>query len=261
VHGLDSTDAFGRKPAPAQAFKVHRTRLGRLALGHHERRQVGKQQRVHGRETVRANAAKLVHHRETTQDHPIIDHHMACELRVVGEDRVIAHLAVVRQMHIGHDPVVVAHRGHGPVARRADVEGAKLADRVAVPNHQLTRLIVVLLVLGHSTQGVELKDSIVAADRGVAFDHAVAGHGGSSTDAHMRADHGVRPHAHRRVELSPRADDGRRMDLAHGVQACGIFRMVHISSASAAISSPTLARALNLKMPAFMRSSSTSRIN
>jgi hypothetical protein len=54
-----------------------------------------------------------VHHRETTQNHPIIDLDVTSELRVVGENRVVADQTVMSQMHIGHDPVVVADTGDG----------------------------------------------------------------------------------------------------------------------------------------------------
>ena len=78
--------------------------------------------------------------------------HMASQLRIIGKNRVVAHLAVMRQMHIGHDPVVVAHTGHADIAGRANIEGTKLADGVALANDQLARLARILLVLGNRTQ-------------------------------------------------------------------------------------------------------------
>ena len=70
--------------------------------------------RRHG---MSANTHKLMRHGEATQDHPVIHDHMAGQLGVVGENRVIAHNAVVRQMHVRHDPVVVTDRRHGTIAR------------------------------------------------------------------------------------------------------------------------------------------------
>jgi hypothetical protein len=52
-------------------------------------------------------------------------------LRTVGKNSVVAHLAIVRQMDVGHDPVVVAQLGDTRVARRANVERTKLANGVA----------------------------------------------------------------------------------------------------------------------------------
>ena len=48
---------------------------------------------------------------------PVADVHVAGELRVVGEDGVVADLAVVREVHVGHDPVVVADAGDAAVLR------------------------------------------------------------------------------------------------------------------------------------------------
>ncbi len=114
-------------------------------------------------------------------------------VRVVGQDRVVADLAIVRDVHIGHDPVVVAHARHAAVScARADIEGAELADRVAVADHQLARLARVFLVLRNRAERVELEDAVVAADGGVALDHAVRANGGSGAHPHMRADHACR---------------------------------------------------------------------
>ena len=118
-------------------------------MAHHKRRQIGKQQRTHGRHAVRADADKLVHDRKAAQYHPIADMHMAGQLGVVGKYGVIADLAVVRQVHIGHDPVVVTDTGDAYITWRPDIEGAKLADGVALADDQLTRLALIFFVLGN----------------------------------------------------------------------------------------------------------------
>jgi hypothetical protein len=84
---------------------------------------------------MRANPDKLVHHRKTTKNGPIANVNMASQLRVICKYRVICDLAVVGQMHIGHDPVVIADPRNPNVARRSDIEGTKLANSIAVSNH------------------------------------------------------------------------------------------------------------------------------
>ena len=167
----------GVKPRRRRPSKFIERACGGLALAHDERRQVGKQQRTHGGHAVRADAHKLVHDGEAAEDDPVADLHMAGQLRVVGENRVVADLAVVRQVHVGHDPVVVAHPGHAGVAGRADVEGAELADRVAVADDQFAGLARVLLVLRDRAERVELENAVVAADGRVALDHAMRADG------------------------------------------------------------------------------------
>ena len=77
---------------------------------------------------------------------------MACQLGIVRKNGVIAHHTVVRQMDIGHQPVVVTDPGNACVAGRADVEGAKLTDRIAITNDQFARFAGVFFILRHSTQ-------------------------------------------------------------------------------------------------------------
>jgi hypothetical protein len=85
---------------------------------------------------------------------------------------------------------------------------------------------------------------------------------GLRSNAHMRAYDGVRRNAHAAVKLRALGDHSCWMD----VKVChrkphAIVRMVHISSASQASSSPTRVMPLNLKTPAFARSKLTSMTN
>ena len=96
---------------------------------------------------VCADATELVHAGQATDDGPVVDLHMAGQRGVVGKDGVAADLHVMGEVHVGHDPVVVAHPGHACILHRAPVEGAKLADGVAVPDFQARRLAAVLHVL------------------------------------------------------------------------------------------------------------------
>src|SRR3970040_1402055 len=52
--------------------------------------------------------------------------------QALAKDVWAADLAVVREVHVRHDPVVVAHARHARVARRAAVDGDVFAYRVAV---------------------------------------------------------------------------------------------------------------------------------
>src|SRR5690606_23877275 len=72
---------------------------------------------------VVADAHELVYGRRSAQYGPVIDVDMTGQLNAVGDDRVIGDLAIVRNVHIGHDPVVVAHAGYADVLRRAGVDG------------------------------------------------------------------------------------------------------------------------------------------
>ena len=68
--------------------------------------------------------------------------------------QLVADDAVVRDVHVGQHPVVVADAGDAAAVAGAAVDGDELADRVAVADHQFGALAGVLLVLR------------IAADRG-----------------------------------------------------------------------------------------------
>jgi uncharacterized protein (DUF2336 family) len=119
---------------------------------------------------VGADAHELMNHREAAEDGPVANMHMAGELGVVGEDGTVADLAIMRQMHIGHDPVVVAQASDAGILRGAAIEGAELPDRVASPI-SVGRFAGVFLVLRLFADGAELEDAIVAAHAGVPGQH------------------------------------------------------------------------------------------
>jgi hypothetical protein len=60
-------------------------------------------------------------------------------------------------MHIGHDPVVVADAGDPDILGGADVEGAELANGVAVTDLQAGRLAAYFLSCGTSPSELNWK--------------------------------------------------------------------------------------------------------
>ena len=140
---------------------------------------------------MRTDFHELVHHGEPAQNSPIPDLYMTCQLRIIGKNGVVADLAIVRQVHVSHQPVVVANPGHATVPGRPNVEGTKFTNGVAVADHQFTGLTSILFVLRYGAEGVELEDAVVPADRGVPLQHAVRADGGPGANPHMGTDHGV----------------------------------------------------------------------
>ncbi len=96
---------------------------------------------------VIADIAKLKHQRVAAQHHIIADVDMAGQGSVVGKNSVAAHHAVVRQMHISHNPVVIADAGFAQAGNGAGVEGGEFADGVAVADNQAGGLVAVFFVL------------------------------------------------------------------------------------------------------------------
>ena len=221
----------------------------RVAGRSDEGRHVLREARLEAGHRVCADAHELVHARQAAQEHPVAEVHVPGQLHGVGQDQVAAELAVVRDVHVGHDPVVVAQARDAGVLHGAGVDGHELADRVAVADLQAGGFAGVLLVLRRPADRRELKDAVALADGRVALDHAVRTDRAARADAHVRADHRIGADAHRLVAARP-WDRRSRWRGSASWQRCdgdqSTLRNVHIRSASTTVSPSTLARVLNL---------------
>lgn len=140
-----------------------------------------------------AHLGVLVHTREAANDRPVGHMHMACQGRVVGQNGLVADLAIMGDMHIGHDPVVITDPRHPAILGGAGVEGAELADGVAVADLQAGRLAGIFFVLRHAAERGMCMDLVGLTDRGDALDHAVRTYFGVGADANLGANNCVRP--------------------------------------------------------------------
>src|SRR5690606_8482941 len=179
----DRGHALGDETAPLQGLDVDPARAAVAFLRHqHERLHVAVDERAYADERVRANAAELVHPGEAAQVHLVADLHVAGEGGVVGEHAAVADPAVVGDVHVGQQPVVVADAGAAAAVARAAVDGAELADDVAVADLELGVLAGELLVLRVAADGHVRVDAVVAADPGRALQRAVRADGGAVAD-------------------------------------------------------------------------------
>ena len=85
--------------------------------------------------------------RESGHDDPVTNMYMAGERRVVGHDRIAAYMAIVGDVYVRHDPVVVRNRGFVVALDRATTDCTEFADRISVADDQPGRLIGVLLIM------------------------------------------------------------------------------------------------------------------
>src|SRR5690606_12949007 len=138
-------NGFGRVAAPAEPFAVDADRPEGVARADDIGRDVLPYGTGAAYHAMRADAHELVHGRRTAQYGPVVDMDMAGQLHAVGNDRVAGYLAIVRNVHVGHDPVVVAHAGYTHVLRRARIDGDVLAHHVAVADLESGGLALVLL--------------------------------------------------------------------------------------------------------------------
>ena len=60
--------------------------------------------------------------------------YMPCQRGIVDEDTVIANNAIVTNMHIGHQQIVIAHSGLTAILYSAAMDSHTLADNVVITN-------------------------------------------------------------------------------------------------------------------------------
>ena len=202
---------------------------------------------------VGADLHELVDAGEAADDDPVADLARGrASVRVVGDVRVVADHAVVRDVHVGHDPVVVAHARHALVLHRADVEacrtrgsccGRRSPARWARPAYFLScgtrraRRTGRCGCRGRWWCGLRSRSAGRPWCPAPIFTCGpITVYGPTSTEL---------------SQLGAPVDDRGRVDAAPcGCRRQAIVRIVHISSASQAMSSPTRAAPLNLQMPA-----------
>uniref|UniRef100_A0A1I8ADR0 Ald_Xan_dh_C2 domain-containing protein n=1 Tax=Steinernema glaseri TaxID=37863 RepID=A0A1I8ADR0_9BILA len=164
-------DSFIAETATAHAFEVHAARLGRVAEHGDEGRHILADGGTHAGKAVGADMAELVHQGKPGQYRPVAHMHMPGQRGVVDQDAVVADHAVVPDMGIGHDQVVITQGGFATVLHGATVNGHAFADHVVVADHQARRFTLVLEVRGVFADRGELVDAVVLADAGRPFEN------------------------------------------------------------------------------------------
>src|SRR5437773_117320 len=184
VGAFDRGDLCRGEAAPLQPFAVDSERLRRITRRHDVRRQVLQQDRRDPGDRMRADRDELMGTGKPAQHGVVADLDMTGESRDIGEDRVVADLAVVRDMHVGHYPVVASDARDARVLRGAAAESAVLADGVAVADLECGRFAGVFLVLGRPAERAESENPVLSAYASPPLDH------------HVRPDRGPLPYLH-----------------------------------------------------------------
>jgi hypothetical protein len=112
---------------------------------------------------VLAHPDELVDAAHAAQDGPVADVRVAREGSIVGEHGLVADAAIMGDVRIGHEPVVVADARHAFVLHRTSMDRAELADRVAVADLGARGLARVFLVLVRLADRREMEDAVPRA--------------------------------------------------------------------------------------------------
>ena len=129
-----------------------------------------------------------MHRRVARQDDAVLQGAMAADHRPVGEDATAADDAIVGDMAIGHQKVVVAQYGLHRVGRAA-MDGHLFAEDIVVADFQRGRFVIVLEVLRTFAQDGAGEDLVPPAhchgaeEKGARANHAIV------ADGHRAVDH------------------------------------------------------------------------
>ena len=195
--------ALGRVEAGAlQAHAVDGARRRPVPFGDRERHDVLVRERARGHERVRAEPRELRDAGEAADERVVLDRHVARELRAVDDDDVIGELAVMADVRVGHDEVVIADARDAAALRGTDVDADELADPIVrADRERRVRAAVVAQVLRRPAEHGAVLDAVVGADR-----HAPV----ATADPRVRLDDGTG------ADIDLALDDAVRADLRIG---------------------------------------------
>src|SRR5205085_1794339 len=97
---------------------------GPAADGARVRQRVLRHHRIAADEAVRSDAAELVDGRSRADVRVVLDGDVAAERRMRTENRVVADVAVVGHMDVGHEDVAIADAGRPAAAARGSTSAA-----------------------------------------------------------------------------------------------------------------------------------------
>ncbi len=189
---LDIANLLAGKAPTFQTFAVDSLRRSRLTGYQGVGGNVAIDSRIHSQECVGAHATKLMNSRKSAAYYPIAQMNVPRQCRIICKYCLIADNAVMRDMAIGHDPVVIAQHRFTGVLNCAAADCTKLANRVAITNTQTRRLTSVFLVLGVIANGGELIDVVVLADACRTVNNNVAINLAPPADLDAITNHGIR---------------------------------------------------------------------
>jgi hypothetical protein len=165
-----------------------------------------------------ADARELVNHDVAGDERPILHFDVSTEQRAVDQRHVVADHAVVGDVSVTHDQVVVADRRHARALHRAAMDLGVFTDRVAIADHQTGRLSFVTHVLRFVSDDRERMDHVVGAHLGVSRDMNESYEPCSRTDLGRTVDDDTGS------DFDVRGDFGATIDDCGGVNQGGTSR-------------------------------------
>src|SRR5437899_6064491 len=86
---------------------------------------------------MRSDADKLVHRSQRREYRPFFYNHVSGKGRAVHQHGVIADLAIVADMQVGHDEGVITHTGGAATLLGSATDSDRFADEIMVADLQI----------------------------------------------------------------------------------------------------------------------------
>ena len=247
---LERLDALFREALPLEADGIHLVGFhSALRRAPHERQDVPVHPRERADEGVAPDPEELADGRVAAEDHVVLDDAVAREGHSVREDGAVPDDAVVCNVRVRHEEVVVADDGRLVPRDGSAMDRAELTEDVPVADHERRRLALVLEVLRRPAERGQLEDPVVLADRRGALDHGMRADGRTRSDRDVGADDRVGADVGGRVDGSGRVHDGGRVDRHQA--APGRLTRLDMATVSAQRTPSTRASPLIFTRPIF----------
>src|SRR5262249_55293318 len=162
-----------------------------------------------------ADTCKLMNSGKSTKKNVIAKTHVTTQGRAVGEGYVVADMAIVTDMRIGHEEAALPNSGHTSALLGADVHGDAVADGAVCTDDQARVPPSVMHRLRRRAERCEWIDHAAGAYHGVAADMNVADQADGFADRHGGADHTIGTDFRVSGDMRSRRNAGRRVDARH----------------------------------------------
>src|SRR5208283_5308834 len=156
---------------------------------------------------------------ERADDGVLLDGDVAGQRGGVGQDAAVSDLAVVADVHVGHDEAAIPQAGDAAAARGPARDGDRLANGVIVAQLAARGLARVLQVLRRDADRGEGEDAVAAAEGEMAVEHDVGDELALLAEDDVRADGAERADAAGGGNLRAIGNDRAGMDAAHSAKA------------------------------------------
>jgi hypothetical protein len=114
------------------------------------------------------NFAELMNQGKTAKNNMITDDYMACQTGAICKNYVVAQYAIMCDMDISHEKIVIADARDSAAFLCTDMKGTKLTHDIIISDQQLGRLVSISSALWDFTNRSILKNMVIFSYTGMA---------------------------------------------------------------------------------------------